>query len=642
LAVNGLSRAFARRYLTIDGRSLALCRIVLAGVLMVDLLRRVPWLRDLYTNEGLLPNHTELWRPWQPHLFSFFFMASEPEEAAVLFAISLFCFVCFAVGWHTRLFHLLSLAMTTSLHERNLIAENGGTVALATVMIWTAFLPLGRRFSVDALLASLRAHGQEQPDNLGPETLSPPDRRPAISLAALAVLLQIALIYWFNFVHKSGATWRTGTAIHYVLHQERIVTSLGLWARTHLPFVATKGLTYATLGIEAAAPALVLSPLLWRQMRVVAVFLLSGLHIGIALLVNVGIFSAAMMAFYPLLIDGSVWDWLARAVPMRGRRRRVLYDAGCGVCFQVVRGLARMDVFRRLTWIRNDDPSALPSGVDSALVERTIVVVDDDTGRRWTRADAFAQILGALPLGRSWAWVLRVPGLNATAGAAYDAFARNRTVISTWLGLAACSVAPKAFDSAPRAPEETTGPTLLQSWIRAQVPRLREAAVAVTLVVLAADASLANAAMPQSLRWTHRPAWMAAAVQYAHVGEGWSMFSPEAPVYDMMIVVDAITRDGRHVDPYNEVGSRVHALPVADIPARLDNDSMFCDYTLHIPGTGTYHQALLEWIQRYPERTGNPSDAIVSFQAFKLEHTPPAPGSEEATNIRRSVFLKWP
>jgi predicted DCC family thiol-disulfide oxidoreductase YuxK len=639
LEVSRLSRAFAQRYLTIDGRSLALCRVALAGVLIVDLLRRLPWLRDLYTNAGLLPNHTELWRPWQPHMFSFFFMASEPEETAVLFAIALFCFVCFAVGWHTRVFHVLSFAMTTSLHERNLIAENGGTVALAVIMVWTAFLPLGRRFSVDALLESLRQRPDEQPPDLSPEKLAGPDARPAVSLAALAVLLQIALVYWFNFIHKSGATWRTGTAIHYVLHQERIVTTLGLWLRPHVTLAGSKLLTYATLAVEAAAPFLVLSPIFWKQLRVLAAVLLFGLHGGIALLVNVGIFSAAMMTFYPLLIDGSVWDLLARWAPMTGRRRRVFYDAGCGVCFQIVRVLARMDGLRRLTWIANSEAAAFPPGVDAALVERTIVVVDPETGRCWTRSDAFAEILAALPLGRLVAWGLRVPGLRAIAGASYDAFARNRTTVSTWLGFAACSISPE-----PAAPPvvTATGPSLLRGWLRKQQGRLRELAVAATLIVLGGDATLGNAAMPKGLRWSHRPDWMAAAVQYTHATEGWSMFSPEAPIYDMMVVVDAVTRDGRHVDPYNEVGSRVHSLPVADIPPRLGHDSMFCDYTLHIPSTAAYHQAFVEWIQRYPERTGNPNDAIVSFQAIKLEHTPPLPGKTEATDIRRSTFIKWP
>lgn len=641
MGVSRLSRAFAQRYLTIDGRSLALCRIALAGVLVVDLLRRLPWLRDLYTNAGILPNHTELWRPWQPHMFSFFFMASRPEEAATLFVLALICFVCFAAGWHTRLFHLLSFAMTTSLHERNLIAENAGTTALAVVMVWTAFLPLGRRFSVDALLASMRERRAEQPVDLASAKIPAADARPAISLAMLAILAQLAVIYWFNFVHESGSTWRTGTTIHYVLHQERIVTSLGLWARTHVSFAGTRALTYATLGIEAVAPVLVLSPFFWRQSRVLAIFLLSGLHIGIALLVNVGIFSAAMMAFYPLLIDTAVWDRLASLVPMRGRRRRVLYDAGCGVCFQVVRVLARMDVFGRLTWTRNDDPTELPPGVDAALFERTIVVVDPDTGRLWTRAGAFAQVFAALPLGRLWAWLLAVPVVHAAAGRAYDVFARNRTLVSTWLGFAACSTSPST-PSSYRPDAEPSGPSLLGERVRAQVPRLREAAVALTLLVLGADVSVSNAAIPQALRWTGRPEWMAAAVQYTHATEGWSMFPPEAPVYDMMVVVDAVTRDGRHVDPYNEVGSRVHTLPVADIPPRLGHDSMFCDYTLRIPGAAPYHQALLEWIQRYPERTRNPNDAIVSFQAIKLEHTPPAPGQTQSTDIRRSVFLKWP
>jgi predicted DCC family thiol-disulfide oxidoreductase YuxK len=649
------AQAFSERYLSFDGRSLALCRVGLAGVLIVDVLRRIPWLRDLYSNAGLLPNHTELWRPWQPHLFSFYFMTSLPGESAVLFAVSLFCFVCLAIGWRTRLFHLLSFAMTTSLHERNLIAENGGTVALATLMVWTAFLPLGRRFSVDALLASLRGRPEEQPDDLAHDRLPSPDTRPVRSLAVLAVLLQLAVVYWFNFVHKSGATWRTGTAIHYVLHQERIVTVLGLWARNHLPFSATKALTYGTLGIEAAAPFLILSPVFWKQARGLAIFLLSGLHIGIALLVNVGIFSPAMMAYYPLLIDGAFWDWAGthdgtspampgrgrNLVAMRGRRRDVIYDAGCGVCFQIVRILARLDVFRRLTWVRSDDLGALPAGIERETFERTVVVADRETGRTWTRADAFAELFSALPLGRTWAWVFRVPGLSAISAMAYDAFSRNRMTISVWLGFAACSTGPRVAP-APPPPATTAGPSLLRGWIEERLPALREVAVAVALVVFAADMSVSNTAIPEKLRWTGRPEWMTTIVQYTHASEGWSMFSPDAPIYDMMVVVDAITKSGRHVDPYNEVGSRVHDLPVDDIPPRLGHDSMFCDYTLRIPGTGAYHQALIEWIQRYPERTGSPDDAITSFTVTKLEHTPPPPGETRATDVRRNVFLKWP
>ena len=95
------------------------------------------------------------------------------------------------------------------------------------------------RFSVDAVLASLRARPGETPADLK-AGVPLPDPRPVESLAVLGLLLQIAAIYWFNFVHKSGTTWRTGTAIYYVLHQERIVTGLAVWLRDHLPFAAMK------------------------------------------------------------------------------------------------------------------------------------------------------------------------------------------------------------------------------------------------------------------------------------------------------------------------------------------------------------------------------------------------------------------
>jgi hypothetical protein len=524
-----LREQLTRTYLTFDARSLALGRIALALVLIVDLARRVPWLRDLYTNAGLLPNHTMLWRPWQPRQFSFLFMASLPEEAAVIFVVSFFCFFCLLVGWHTRLFHLLSFAMTTSLHERNLIAENGGTVALATLMLWTAFLPLGRRFSVDALLASLRSRPEQRPGDLGQQ--GPADRRPVVSLAVLAVLLQLSAIYWFNHAHKSGATWKAGTAVHYVLHQERIVTTLGVWAREHLPLAATKALTRLTLGIEACAPALLLTPVFWRATRTFAIALLTGLHIGFALLINLGIFSWAMIAYFPLLIDASIWDWLARRSREGHWRLAVFYDASRDACLRWMRTIARTD----------------PE-----------------------------------------------------------------------------SVAP------------------WRAWLRIETAPIREFLVGVSLVVMGVELSVANDAVPEAMRWRHRPEWMSAMVTYSHTTQGWSMFSPDAPFSDMMVVVDAVTRSGRHVDPYNEVGSRVHTLPVDDIPVRLDHDSMFCDYTLQIPHVGAYHQALLEWILRYPERTGNPNDAIVSFEAIKLEHTSPTPGETQPTDVRRSVFLKWP
>jgi predicted DCC family thiol-disulfide oxidoreductase YuxK len=408
----------------------------------------------------------------------------------------------------------------------------------------------------------------------------------------------------------------------------------------HLPFGFTRALTTATLAIERSTAFLILTPLFWRWTRALAIVLLAGLHVGIALLANFGVFSVAMLAYLPLLLDESHWRVLSALVPMRGRRRQVFYDAGCGVCFQIVRVLARMDVHRRLTWISNQDRAALPEGVDTALLERTMLVVDPHTGRRWTRSDGFAQVFAALPFGRLWAWVLLVPGLRALAGRAYDAFARNRTVLSTQLGLAACGV-PAAAPSAAAPPASPRTP--LGDWARARLPFLREAALAVGLVVAWADLSVTNPAVPEALRWRGRPEWMATAVMYPHLSEAWSMFSPDAPRSDQMILIDAVTREGRRVDPYNEAASRVAEVPLGDIPPRLGQDSLFCDYTLRIPDSAPYFQALIEWVLRYHERTGRPRDQVLRFQAWVIEHDSPPPGERRRNSpVRLHKFVEWP
>jgi hypothetical protein len=179
--------------------------------------------------------------------------------------------------------------------------------------------------------------------------------------------------------------------------------------------------------------------------------------------------------------------------------------------------------------------------------------------------------------------------------------------------------------------------------VRAHVPLARELGIALMFVVLTAEVSVANPSIPRALRWENRPEWMVAAVMYPHIFEGWSLFSPEAPLSDETVVVDAVTRDGRHVDPYNEVGSRVSSLPVESVPVRLGHDSFWCDYTLRIPDAGQYHQALTEWILRYHERTGHERDQITRFDAYVIWQDSPKPGEPQVpSNIRKRRFLRYP
>ena len=188
-------------YLTADLRSLSAGRIVLALVLLRDLFGRWAELGLWYTNDGIIPNHTMLWRPPWDHVFSLFYLASYTHEAVIGFIICLFAFLALLIGFRTKLAQIASLICMLSLHGRTLLFDNGGDVVLGLLVWWTTFLPTGRHFSVDAVLARRRAAAPEA-------AATPPTAAPAaktwVSLAVLAVIGQLAICYFFNAIHKQG------------------------------------------------------------------------------------------------------------------------------------------------------------------------------------------------------------------------------------------------------------------------------------------------------------------------------------------------------------------------------------------------------------------------------------------------------
>ncbi|HVY40621.1 MAG TPA: DCC1-like thiol-disulfide oxidoreductase family protein [Polyangia bacterium] len=669
LDFTALRRKFAETYLTMDARSAALGRVAVSIVLLIDLFRRVPVLRLFYTNEGLLPNHTLLWRPPTQWMFSFFFMASRTEEAALGFVICGLVYLALLVGWRTRLMRFAALVCVLSLHGRTTLVENGGDWTLGELMLWSSFLPLGRRFSIDALRASLRRRRETTAAHLAgpfPGPVDPPpggDPNRIVSLAAFTILLQLANAYFFNAIHKGGPTWLHGSAVHYVLYQNRMVTWFGVWMRPHMTPGLSRVMSYAALATEASLPWLILSP--WKRIwtRRIAVLAIIGLHTSFQLFINLGIFSWAMIGYTPFLLTAAEWELFGRLARRSPRRVTAIFDADCGVCFQIARVLARMDLFHRIRWASSAE---LPAGLELSpgLLERTMVAVDHATGRRATRADGMALVLRALPLGILWSAPLRIPGLRQLANVVYDAFSRNRRAISVWLGLAACTtstrrpapaapaVAGDASGAAapPEAPADepvyvpeisAESRTPARAWMGRAAWILREGAVLAMLIVLVNETLFINQAVPKPLRFDE-PGWVKRLVAYPRLIQAWSMFASDAPMSDMTMVVDATTADGRHVDPYSETSSRYPNPGLGGIPPRLDNNSFFFNYSQRLPEQGSYNQAFIEWVLRYPERTGRVEDRILRFDAYTVEQDSPPPGETTPRNVRTRKFLSYP
>jgi hypothetical protein len=136
-----------------------------------------------------------------------------------------------------------------------------------------------------------------------------------------------------------------------------------------------------------------------------------------------------------------------------------------------------------------------------------------------------------------------------------------------------------------------------------------------------------------------QPKWIRATVATLRLNQGWRMFAPDAPRFDMWLVFDATTVDGRRIDPYNAVASRYADPDLRTIPPRLGQNYYWCDYTVRIRGFRRYFPELAEWIFRYHERTENENDRIVSFTAYEVSHHPPGPFENEPRDVKVTRFM---
>lgn len=633
-----IRRHLAKTYLSIDPRSLALFRVVFATVLLFDVYWRSRDVDYFYTNEGLLPNHTVLWAAPARRMFSFFFMASTAAEARVAMALCALVFLLLLVGYRTRLMQVLSWICLISLNTRICLLENGGDIVLNQLATWTLFLPLGRRFSLDALLASLRAREEHSAAEVADRAPLRANQAEVVSIAVLAIVLQVFVIYLFNVLHKNGLTWHNGTAVHLTLHQDRLLSIPGEWIRDYAPSSLLVALTYVTLVVEGLGAALVISPFFPVYTRGVAVILMPLLHLNFALCMDLGPFSYAMFCCFALLVHERHWEWLSRFFARRGQRLRCFFDADCGICFFTVRVLARMDVFDRVRFVSNKAVAELPPGVGPDLVERTVVVLDEKTGRVSMRSDAAAEIFRALPFGWPLFVLFKLPGLRALASWIYDRVAANRTAVSQWFGLAACGVPSAPGMASPAA--LPSGPARL----RARAGRVaNELLCGIVLVAAIGETLTYNAAVPAYLHYP-QPDALQALIDYGRLIQSWRMFAPDAPDTDLMLSVEAKTSDGRLVDPYNEVASRQKRVPFRAIPSRLGNDQFFTTYSLIIPTDQSrpYWSAFEQWILNYPLRTNNPKDRIVSYTAYVITDRSPPLGHHTPSGFAKQAFLSYP
>ena len=602
-------------YLTLDRRTLGFTRWMLGFFLIADLVHRGRSWADLYSSEGVLPTTLGLERPQSPGSFSIFLGFSSPGELRVLWALMLATFVCLLIGYKTRLMQILAVILVTGLNGRLLLAENGGYTVQNLLVLWTCFLPLGDRFSLDALLASMKRRHEASAAELNDrsDVLLPEQEAPLVTALGPILLIQLSAIYFFNVVHKTGREWKDGTAVHYVLYVDRMATPIVALVRDHLPLPVLKLMTRSALAMEASIPVALLSPLARVWSRRIAIALINALHIAFGMTFVLGPFAWACCVFSTLLFTADDWELARRTMRRASRARTVIFDPRSAGALLVCRLLKRLDHFALLAFREGESG---PLGIALELENKA------NRGARLTRSAAVADALAALPLGPIVALPLRAPLFRSAFDACLAAIERRDA--SAYLGLALRST----FTAA--------GPSPLRRRGRRALHVLGEL---FAVLMFAASVNLAMVqlwAIKRLIRVYQAPFFMPLT----------GKFAPGPALDDGTIVVDAITVDGRHVDPFSlHVEPYTLRAPDFDLThARsLRTNQLWGDYLNRIqaPGYYVYREAMKDYLLALPRRTGRPEDAIVSGEVFWVSDQNPRWGETESYGLQKMTLFTF-
>ncbi len=283
--------AFWLEGLALDLRSLALFRMAFGICLFIDVLFRMFYINDFYTDQSVLPREAIIGQflgQWETSLL---FISGQPEIIFTIFLATLVAIVMFTIGYRTRLAAFLLWILINSIYSRAQIVLHGGDDLIRVLLFWCQFVPLAAVFSVDRYLS-----GQE-----------PPQNKTLLSLGGAGLLFQLLFLYMFTAALKFHPVWtKEGSAVYYALSLEQFTDKPGQWLLQFPQLM--KFLTFSTLVLELFGPFLLLVPMIQRYVRIPIVLAFISFHFGLFVTLHLGPFPWTCMAAWLFVLPAGFWD----------------------------------------------------------------------------------------------------------------------------------------------------------------------------------------------------------------------------------------------------------------------------------------------------------------------------------------------
>ncbi len=274
------------------------------------------------------PHRDDIWgpgSPWTPDLARQLFdqtgwvsvltLSDSRLYFELCYAGALVVSVLFLLGWRTRAVSVLFAVVVASFHARSIFMTDGGDNLVLLMALYLVLTASGRRWSLDARRARRAAVGRRML-SLPPQLAE--GRRVLVTAVhncgLLVIGVQVCFLYGAAGLYKvQGGTWGAGTALHYVLNLDLFQPwpALSQWADDQVLAVAVVG--YLTVLLQVAFPFV-----LFGRLKYPVLTMLLGMHIGIAVLMGLPLFSGAMIIADAVFLPDRFW------AAVGGLARRVL------------------------------------------------------------------------------------------------------------------------------------------------------------------------------------------------------------------------------------------------------------------------------------------------------------------------------
>lgn len=273
------------------------------------------------------PHRDEMWgpgSPWTPELARQMFDQSGWASVLTLSDSRMYFEVCYAValvtcalfllGWRTRAVSVLFAVVVVSFHARAIFMADGGDNLMVLMAVYLVFTACGRRWSLDARRTRLQASaGKATGPRGGGLRHQLGDARNTLTIVLhncgmFVIAAQVCFLYACAGLYKvQGPSWANGTALHYVLNIDlfRPWPGLSQIIDGHYVLIAVVG--YLTVLVQVAFPFV-----LFGRLKYPVLILLLGMHVNIAVLMGLPVFSGAMIVADAVFLPDRFYRSLGR------------------------------------------------------------------------------------------------------------------------------------------------------------------------------------------------------------------------------------------------------------------------------------------------------------------------------------------